>query len=273
MKRPLFIETRSGRLFTLYWPSAQSDEKFAFLHIPAFAEEMNKARRMVNLQAQALAEQGHAVVVFDLFGTGDSAGEFGEASWSIWLNDIADMVRWLQQQGYKNIVLWGLRIGGLLALDFIKQNPGLINRLLAWQPVLIGDTFVTQFLRLRVAAAMMNNQLPAEKASDLKQQLQSGRHLEVAGYQLNPALIMPLLTLTAESLLDNTVESISIFDWVAEESSEPGLSAQKFFNACKSLAIDAELLPFTGANFWTSQEITVSPALLSLTSDLAAKWQ
>lgn len=272
MKRPLFIETRSGRLFALYWPVNQPDERLAFLHVPAFAEEMNKARRMVNLQAQALAEQGHAVLIFDLFGTGDSSGDFGAATWSIWLNDIADVVSWLQQQGHKNIALWGLRLGGLLALDFINQNPGLIKRLMVWQPVLNGDVFVTQFLRLRVAAAMMNNHSPAEKTSDLKNQLQMGRHLDVAGYQLNPELINPLLTITAESLLTNTVEGIGMFDWVADAISQPGMGTQKFCNACTSLGIDAQLLTFTGANFWASQEITVSQQLLSLTCDLAAKW-
>jgi len=44
------------------------------LHFPPFAEEMNKCRAMVSAQARELANIGVAVVVPDLYGTGDSAG-------------------------------------------------------------------------------------------------------------------------------------------------------------------------------------------------------
>ena len=68
----------------------------AIIHIPAFAEEMNKSRRMLAMQAQAFAGQGYAVLVLDLFGTGDSSGDFGEATWDIWLQNIDTALVWLK---------------------------------------------------------------------------------------------------------------------------------------------------------------------------------
>ena len=43
--------------------------------VKAWAEEMNKARRMAALQARLLAENGYAVLQIDLHGCGDSSGD------------------------------------------------------------------------------------------------------------------------------------------------------------------------------------------------------
>jgi len=272
MMQPFFINSRSGPLFALYWPATDHRASQAILHIPAFAEEMNKSRQMVALQASALAQQGYAVLVLDLLGSGDSRGDFGEATWQIWLENIADAIAWLQQQGIQSINLWGLRLGALLAMDFIHQNPGWVERLIAWQPVLNGDTFVTQFLRLRVAAAMMNSTMPQEKTSDLKRQLQSGETLEVAGYQLHPDLITPLQALKAESLNVTGLKNLLIFDWVASVESEPSLASQKFFATQNMTQNKAELLTFTGDSFWASQEITTAPSLIEMTRASVRQW-
>lgn len=91
--QPLFIESSAGKLFAIYWPPA-GEIPFgkAIIHIPAFAEEMNKS-------------QGYAVLILDLFGTGESKGDFGEATWQIWLQNIDTAIDWLTQQGAQSIDL------------------------------------------------------------------------------------------------------------------------------------------------------------------------
>jgi exosortase A-associated hydrolase 2 len=198
---PLFIESHSGKLFAIYYPTANDNAtKNTIIHIPAFAEEMNVSRRMIAVQARKFVAQGHAVLILDLFGTGESDGDFGDATWEIWLQNIDSAISCLNQKGFKGITLWGLQLGSLLAMNFANRYPNRIQGLISWQPVLNGDVFVTQFLRLRVAAAMMNNNAPSEKTSDLKQQLLNGKKIEVTGYWLNPDLIKPLITLRAADL-------------------------------------------------------------------------
>ena len=48
-----------------------------------FCEEMNKARRMAALQSRRLAALGYSVLQIDLFGCGDSSGDFADAR-EIW---------------------------------------------------------------------------------------------------------------------------------------------------------------------------------------------
>ena len=67
----------------------------AIVHVPAFAEEMNKSRRAVANAARAMAERGWQVLVFDLHGTGDSSDDFDDATWSGWLEDVRAAVSWL----------------------------------------------------------------------------------------------------------------------------------------------------------------------------------
>lgn len=270
--QPCFLSGQAGPLFALYWTPSQSKPEQAFLHVPAFAEEMNKSRRMVALQAKALADQGVAVLVLDLFGTGDSGGDFAEASWECWLADVASGVAWLKERGIAQVNLWGLRTGALLALDFAQRNPGEIERLLLWQPVLNGDTFVTQFLRLRVAAAIMNSNMPKEKTSDLKRQLLAGQTIEVAGYLLNPDLIKPLMLLRADCLTLPNVKEVALFEVVANEDTQVSMSSSQFFGMLQEKRIKASLTKIIGDSFWASQEISEAPELIKMSSIQVEQW-
>lgn len=269
---PFFLDRQTGPLFAVHRSSQSKSSKHAILHVQAFAEEMNKSRRMVALQAEALAEQGYTVLVIDLFGTGDSSGDFGEATWALWLANINDAVNWLKQQGADVISLWGLRLGALLAMDFVTQNPGVVDNLLAWQPVLNADSFATQFLRLRVAAAMMNSAVSQEKTSDLKKQLQQGGMLEVAGYLLNPELMNPLMALKIDPTALRSLKKVAILEVVMGAVTQPSFLNQQFLDGLLTVGVDASLSTVIGDSFWASQEIVTAPDLLEATCECLRQW-
>lgn len=268
----LFIDGSAGSLFAVYSPPADGIVTKAILHIPAFAEEMNKSRRMVALQAREFVDQGYAVLVLDLFGTGDSAGDFGEATWEVWLQNIDSAIDWLKQQGSQTIALWGLRVGVLLAMDFTCRSRHSIERLIAWQPVINGDVFITQFLRLRVAAAMMDNNAPREKTSDLKQQLQKGQAIEVAGYLLNPDLINPLMALRADLLNLRSVKEMAMFEVVSNENNPVSLANTQLQSRMQEHNIKLSLEKVVGESFWTSQEISEAPDLIKACCERIGQW-
>lgn len=270
--KPFYLPDHSGSLFCIYFPPVTGEVKRAILHVPAFAEEMNKSRHMVALQAREFANQGYAVLVLDLFGTGDSAGEFGDATWEIWLQNIATAIEWLKQQGAQTITLWGLRTGALLAMDFACRGQPKIDHLLCWQPVLSGETFITQFLRLRIAAAIMDSNAPKEKTSDLKRQLLEGQAIEVAGYCLNPDLIKPLLSLRADSMPLQDLKKIAIFEVVANEETQVSMGNSQFLTKLQENAIEASLTKVVGDAFWSTQEITAAPDLITLTNRRVEQW-
>ncbi len=262
--QPNFLAGGVGKLFTLYFPSECTQCKGAILHVPAFAEEMNKSRHMVVKQAREMARNGHSVLIVDLYGTGDSEGEFAEASWDIWVEDVLLLVDWLVQNASPNITLWGLRLGGLLAVVCAQQN-SFIRKLLLWQPVISGEQFMQQFLRLRIAASIMGNS-EKETVKSLKAILEKGELLEVAGYELPPTLFSSIAN-TNMSTLD--VTGLKSAGWFEVNSSAKSLTvpSQKLVAHWQ----DDFHLPVTsqtveGKQFWSNQEIVWAENLIIQTN-------
>ena len=84
-------------------------------------------------------------------------------------------------------ILWGLRLGALLAsavVECIHPAPDL----LLWQPVLSGESHLTQFLRLKAVEEMLGQSRQQGVTSRLRSELASGRAVDVAGYTVNSAL-------------------------------------------------------------------------------------
>jgi len=136
---PFFLNTDRGERFCLYHaPDGAQKYRGAFLYVHPFAEEMNKSRRMAVLQAKALADAGFGVLQIDLFGCGDSNGDFADARWDIWKDDLAAASQWLQERSGQIPGLWGLRLGALLALDFAIASKNEHGSIILWQPIVNG---------------------------------------------------------------------------------------------------------------------------------------
>lgn len=265
--QPFFFEGSAGKLFCLHFPPEGRESRGAVVHVPAFAEEMNKSRHMVAQQARALARCGYGVLLFDLFGTGDSEGEFAAARWHIWQQDISLLVDWLRDQENQNITFWGLRLGSLLALSCAQDNPA-VKQLLFWQPVVDGELFTQQFLRLRLAASMMKGG-EKETVKSLKAQLEDGLSLEVAGYDLAPDLFAAITQSNMKSIpLSAHVQTVSWFE-VAGTKKELAIPSQKLLSDWQETypqQIKCEAVE--GKQFWSNQEIVWANSLIAQTTKL-----
>lgn len=261
---PFFLPGSAGKLFSLYFspPHLMAPEHFILL-FPAFAEENNKSRRMTALQAKNFAAQGYGVLMVDPYGTGDSEGNLGDASWSIWCQDVEFIREWLEQRGAKNISLWGLRFGALFAMHVAPSFGDKLDRLLLWQPVIRGELMMTQFLRLRLASDMIGS---GEKVTvrSLRDQLANGDKVEVAGYELSQNLVAGIDSL---NMLDMVVDGLPAIDWVevlASEDQTLSPISQKVLNAWGKENLQVHTV--VGESFWTTPEIATLPALLEQTT-------
>jgi len=82
---------------------------------------MNKARRMTALAGRRFAEQGFGVLQIDPLGCGDSSGDFGDATPTIWTANFIRAAEWIQERGGSNVWLWGLRAGALLVPPLLAR--------------------------------------------------------------------------------------------------------------------------------------------------------
>ena len=138
----------AGQRFCLYYPAKACKPRGAMLYAHPFAEEMNKSRRMARLQAREFANAGFAVLQIDLFGCGDSAGNFADATWDDWVNDLRCGANWLQETVAAPLWLWGLRAGCLLLAATAAGIKSPVSYLV-WQPPPSGRVLLQQFLHFR----------------------------------------------------------------------------------------------------------------------------
>ncbi len=255
---PFFLASVPGERYCLYHaPLGACRGALVYLH--PFAEELNKSRRMAAMGARALATRGYGVVQLDLHGCGDSDGDFGDARWDGWQRDIGAASAWLYARLGQPVGLWGLRLGALLALDHARRHP--VHQLVLWQPVLQGATFLTQFLRLRVAAGMLDLEAPATGTKELRAELQAGQALEIAGYVLAPELAHAIDALDAAQLAPSC--PTHWFEIVAAPERPLPPAATRMAQAWGAQTI----VKVAGPTFWSSQEIEQCQALIDATCE------
>ena len=259
-----FLGEGAARLFCLlHHPPAARQLVGSLIYLHPFAEEMNKSRRMAALQARALAEAGWMVLQADMRGCGDSAGDFGAATWQAWVDDALRLSDWLTERSGRRPVLWGLRAGCLLAAAVARTHAN-SHDLLFWQPVLAGKQHLQQFLRLKVAGAMLGEGRQAGGSTrGMRDSLQAGLAVEVAGYLLRPELALGLDAATlAPPAAGGRLKWIELSAAAVPEIA-PG--SRQSIATWQAAGWQVEVQMLSGAAFWQTQEIEEVPGLIART--------
>jgi len=266
--RPFFLSCGNGRLFCVYHePIGEIEHRGNVLIVPAFNEEMNRCRSMVTIQAQALAKAGVGTLVFDLFGTGESDGEYGEARWDIWIDNIRQCVEWLNASKHGGCsALLGIRLGVPLALEAMRSVPD-VRAVVAWQPVADGKHYLTQFMRMRIAANMDRTDIPKETTGGMRAQLATGQSIEVAGYEIAPELAHSIDALKLIDLIPS--ESVSVAWFEKGTGEEPAIStiSQNLVDGWRQAGRHVDSAAFDAPAFWALYDRYISPELVEKTTE------
>ena len=271
---PFFLPASGGQRYCLlHLPPPGQSACGGIVYVHPLAEELNKSRHVAAAQARAFAAAGYSVLQIDLYGCGDSSGDFGDARWPIWHNDLHLACAWLAQRVDGPLTLWGLRLGALLALDFASRAPLPVARLLLWQPELDGRRCIDRFLRLRLATAMLAGGAPETPVAhaDSRAALAAGQCVEVAGYLLAPALAQAIDGVDAAALPPRLpvywMEYRAPQHLAAQDASVPALA-----RLWQDQGLAVHLASFGDGPFWHSGELLACPQLLQATRELCHDW-
>ncbi|MDR1935524.1 MAG: hydrolase 2, exosortase A system-associated [Candidatus Accumulibacter sp.] len=260
-----FLPAGTGRRFCLlHAVEAGVPVQGAVVYVHPFAEEMNKARRMAALQARALAVAGYAVLQIDLHGCGDSSGDFGDASWQGWIDDVLQACDWLARRSEAPLWLWGLRAGCLLAAGAARRSDA-VGGLLFWQPVLSGKRHLQQFLRLKSAGDMLSGD-GAGSLDRLKADLARGQAVEIAGYTLAPGLASGLES--AELALPERALRVEWLEIAGAGNDSPSPAAASQMEKWRAQGHAVRRAAVRGASFWRTAEIAETPELIAATLEV-----
>ncbi|SHG74831.1 exosortase A system-associated hydrolase 2 [Massilia sp. CF038] len=254
---PFFFDADPGTRFSLYHaPAPHIPARGAILYVHPFAEELNWCRRMAALQSRRFAALGYAVLQIDLFGCGDSCGDFNAARWELWQRDLATARAWLAERSPGPMHLWGIRLGALLALDAARSSA--VDGLILWQPVLNGRSAINQFLRQRLPT-----ETGPQSSAALRARLATHGQIEINGYELVAPLARAIDACDAASM---QLPACTI-DWFASHGGAPArLSAEAARLGARwgQHGVQVRLHPIDGLPFWQGS-VAECPALLAAT--------
>ena len=245
----------------MFHPSQSEITRGLIVYVHPFAEEMNKSRRMAALQSRAMASAGYTVLQLDLLGCGDSSGDFGDASWQDWVDDIVFACQWLRNKSDAPLWLWGLRAGCLLASQAAQRMDEECN-FLFWAPSGAGKPLLQQFLRLKAAADLASGNAKAVMEG-MRQQLAAGAPVEIAGYVLSAELAsgMELATLTPP----NSAGRLEWLDVSSQTDAALSPASAKSLLAWQNAGFRVRRQAVDGPAFWQTSEIEEVPSLLVAT--------
>ena len=248
-----FVDGPSGNMFVLVRRPRAAVQR-AVLFVPAFGEEMNKTRRTLTELAIGIAMNGLAAILPDFYGTGDSGGDFSDVDPAKWGRDLASVVNWTSTQGLMVSGYVGVRLGCAVLVNAVESGhlPA-ARRSVLIQPVLDGSRFLTQFLRLRVAAGLGDADR-RESLSGLRTRLADGETLEIAGYTLTPRVATALEVMKMPQVLPSGLGATLAIE--VGPSDPPVLSASLDGLLSRSAAagVDITARVFKGEPFWASTE-------------------
>ncbi|HVY25571.1 MAG TPA: alpha/beta fold hydrolase [Polyangiaceae bacterium] len=141
--KPLFLGNTARRLYGVYHSPLRTSRHAVLLCYPGM-QEYNAAHWAFRRLAAMLARDGHHVLRFDYFGTGDSAGDSRDGHPDGWVEDVKQAAQELRDlSGARELSVVGMRLGAAFAT--LASSAGLrVRRLVLWEPVIDGRAYVRE---------------------------------------------------------------------------------------------------------------------------------
>jgi pimeloyl-ACP methyl ester carboxylesterase len=155
----------------------------------AFGQEAVRAHRLMRVLAERLVRQGHPVLRFDYFGTGDSMGDDGDGDLANWAGDVLQADAELRRLSGVQPTVWiGMRLGATIALQAAQQAPAHLRRLILWDTVLDGQAYLEHLRERHVSSLQPTFSITQRPAPKVIAKDPSTYRDEAIGYALSPLL-------------------------------------------------------------------------------------
>ena len=163
-KRAFYFGQPEGELFGWYHPPAEGRWRdAAVVLVNPLGTDYTRSDRVYRHLAERLSADGFPVLRYDMFATGDSAGDEQAAGLvRTWLDDVGLASAELRaRSGATKTVLVGLRLGGTLAMAHAAERSGSVDGVVLWNPCLSGKAFLTEAVKMHKLYQRLEPQMAA----------------------------------------------------------------------------------------------------------------
>ena len=181
-----------------YWPTAvPSAEAIGVLILPSLLHEEQTTAIGLSAFAEDLANHAMPSLLVDLAGTaqGTPAPDAAPAG-ERWADTVHAAIRHMRDCGLRHIAVVGVRVGGLIAIDALADDP--VDLLVLWSPILSGRRYIRELQLMQASAKERDDgSLPG---------------ITVAGFNLPPEAVTHLRGLDAAKITGKPARRLCIVD-------------------------------------------------------------
>ena len=248
---PIRFGTAKRELVGIYHaPASAVDRRESCVLCNPFGVEAVQSHRLLRTIAERLARSGLHVLRFDYFGTGDSAGDGTEGEIEGWTQDVLTAHEELgRRSGSSRGIVFGLGLGATLAFLAAKQLRRSADRLVLWELVTDGASYLATLTEAHIANRSMALGDHWDWNPSSYAHIVTEAQNEALGYPLSPALKAQLRRVSLDSFRELAAEHVTIIS--ASPASESGQLVQQLQVA--GLRVDFKTLQ-TQIN-WRSNDI------------------
>jgi pimeloyl-ACP methyl ester carboxylesterase len=222
-ERGFFLNRGGRRLF--YCRHGAGTPGPGWLFCNPFLEEKTFTHSLYVALARRLAAGGQTVLRFDYEGDGDSEGDLSGLGLEDWVTDIEDAAAFASDHhGLRAPALFGVRLGGSLAC----LAAGRVNaaRVLAWEPVAHGETYLQDCLMLNLTTQLATYKKVVEDRKALLARMAAGQTVNVAGHEIGDGMAKSLAHLKLGSAVAALTCPVHVVAVVKASGASPGRDLQ-----------------------------------------------
>lgn len=272
-----------GRRFGLWiLPGRGARQVGSVLVVQPFGDEANLSRRVIVAQAMRLAQQGWTTLVLDLYGTGDSDGQTHEATLGDWRADLLRASRLARERAPGRHVVWGVRLGALLAAELALALDQVADGYVFWQAPASGAAALDTLLKLAQVGAVAREKAASDAGRGARGSTTDATaagaedpvagFVDLGGYRLARSLVADLSALKMQvAPLGTGGAGCPVLFLGVQRNAGAGLPAPKLLSELTQRWLSAGYLAAlrvaAGEPFWSSMEPSTPLAAFEATEE------
>ena len=248
---PFYFSMENCKLFGIvHLPRKRKYCAYAVVFCNPFGEEKINSHRFFFNYANELAELGILVMRFDYWGTGDSSGNFEDATFETRTRDILRACEVCREKyNCEKVILLGLRIGANLAL---KASSLVGYHCIAWAPVPDPYHYLFDFLRINLTTQTSTYKKIIRNRNELIKDLKNGEIVSVDGYLLTWNLFAEAHDFSLSSIISIPFRKDTLLLDIVKNVNRPTKKLHELFINSSFFAKKVDLRTIEETPFWIS---------------------
>lgn len=248
-----FIDSCGTKLFCSVSQPDTNTKSIGVLIAQPFTEECILMHRALYNLNRELNHAGLPVCRFDLYGQGDSEGDFKDANLNTWKVNLIDAYNYFKRKlRLTEVVFCGFRFGATLTMSVANEFES-EDKFILVDPIIKGQQYIDNVLRTNLSYQMVTYGKVNVTRETLIKQLNDGEYVNIDGYLLNGEMYNQIGNLNLQDITHNNI-NVLVLNYSKNLSSYPG-SLKRYCDYLRSQNCNVKSQTLPDPTSWKASEL------------------